>query len=352
MSRLRLAQRPSSAGGSSQEEYEESESESDRIMTSSNEGLQHSPLQQEQHHGMHGSMSSDNLGDAEEEDDDENATAINVARGSEPGFRPQPNAFNRPPTSNSDRPHVYRHQTQLYPSSSRPALRSANQRHSFAGDTVEHSPFNVISPSYQADQDAALRASLSTLLSCAAAARGLPKAGEVQSSNATQIRPAPAQMEPTGLRLVPESEVLGAATLEPAASPPRNALTQPSPRSRSADKSRRGSTWRTSSKERRASKKPRRPSSFGSQHPASYGYGFGAYSIDDISPTLLTWVVSAGVVVLVSALSFSAGYVVGKEAGLAEADTLTAMSNCGGEVVGRGTGLRRLRWADTLSLAV
>lgn len=75
--------------------------------------------------------------------------------------------------------------------------------------------------------------------------------------------------------------------------------------------------------------------------------------VDEISPTLLTWVVSAGVVVLVSALSFSAGYVVGKEAGHAEA--MGQLGSVGSEAgrcskeatseLGRaGIGFRRLRW--------
>lgn len=72
--------------------------------------------------------------------------------------------------------------------------------------------------------------------------------------------------------------------------------------------------------------------------------------IEEISPTLLTWVVSAGVVVLISALSFSAGYVVGKETGQAEAvgQMGTAGSDagrCGKEAIkSTGLGLRKLRW--------
>ena len=72
--------------------------------------------------------------------------------------------------------------------------------------------------------------------------------------------------------------------------------------------------------------------------------------IEEISPTLFTWVVSAGVVILVSALSFSAGYVVGNEAGYAEAmgqmgAVGSEAGSCGKEAVrGTGLGLRRLRW--------
>lgn len=61
-----------------------------------------------------------------------------------------------------------------------------------------------------------------------------------------------------------------------------------------------------------------------------------------VSPTLLTWVVSAGVVVLVSAIGFSAGYTVGKEVGRVEAGLSNGGNGalCGKEV---GKGLRKLR---------
>ncbi|KAF2096641.1 hypothetical protein NA57DRAFT_58542 [Rhizodiscina lignyota] len=330
---LHMAQSPRGAS-SSQEEYEESESESDRVMTSSNEGLAApSPLQREWRPSM--SSTSSNLGDGEDEDSDENATAINVGRGAQPhlSFQPQPNAFNRPPSTSGQRAQS----AQLYnPSSAtRPAVRSGSQRHSYPTQRqTQHTPFNAISPSYQADHDAALRASLSTLLSCAAAARGLPKSG-----NAPGTAPGPsARIEPTGLRIVPESDILGPSPPD-TRSRRTNAGTS-SPRSRSADKSKR----RGSSKDRsRAAKKRRASSNTGgfAGHVPYSSYGFGSYSIDDISPTLLTWVVSAGVVVLVSALSFSAGYVVGKEAGRTEA--VGGVGSCGREVVGsvRGSGLRR-----------
>jgi hypothetical protein len=81
--------------------------------------------------------------------------------------------------------------------------------------------------------------------------------------------------------------------------------------------------------------------------------------IDDISPTLFTWVVSAGVVVLVSALTFSAGYMVGKEAGHAEAmgqlgSVGSDASRCSKEAasgIGKtGMGLRRLRWGGSTGI--
>lgn len=64
---------------------------------------------------------------------------------------------------------------------------------------------------------------------------------------------------------------------------------------------------------------------------------------DTISPTLFTWVVSAGVVVLVSAIGFSAGYAMGKEAGRAEVSIVDAAEGrrCGREAV---KGFKRFRW--------
>jgi len=70
-----------------------------------------------------------------------------------------------------------------------------------------------------------------------------------------------------------------------------------------------------------------------------------------ISPTLLTWVMSAGVVVLVSVVGFGAGYVIGREVGRQEvlsglnASTLVDGGSCGREVARGSTGsLRRFKW--------
>jgi hypothetical protein len=60
----------------------------------------------------------------------------------------------------------------------------------------------------------------------------------------------------------------------------------------------------------------------------------------------MTWVVSAGVVVLFSAISFSAGYAIGREVGRVETGTMNAKDGivCGKEV---GRGLRKLRWGGS-----
>ncbi|KAJ9646543.1 hypothetical protein H2199_002592 [Coniosporium tulheliwenetii] len=286
---IQIGPRAQSTGGSSQEEYEESESESDRVMT----------------RALSNASSGNYTDDEGGNDDDENSTAIGIPPTAEQCFTPQPNAFSHPqaPTQTALRTH----------------------RHSYTAPQQQHTPYTVIAPSHAADHDAALRASLSTLLSLGAAARGLTKSDQPPAP----AQSGPARLDPTSIRMVPDS-----THAQPASSRPR---------SPGAEKGKRkDSTGRSSSKERRAVKKARRTSA--SPAPMT----------EEISPTLLTWVVSAGVVVLVSALSFSAGYVVGREAGRAEAEFIGPLSEaasearrCGvgfGSEIGRaGLGVRKLR---------
>lgn len=326
-------------GNSSQEEYDESESESDRVMTSSTEGVGPSPLQHElwrPSRSARSVASSENTSEREEDDDDddENATAVNYPRSTRRQFEPRPNAFSHPPVQQ-----VVRSQGGAA-NPRRPGARPSSQRHSYP----QHSPFDPVSATnLQTDHDEALRASLSTLLTAAAAVRGLPK----PSHQRTVTSQPSNRIDPTTLRLVPESVALGnvledpssrtTSTSAPTTSSPRTVSSSPSDKSKRKASPPANASLRSSSKDRRAAKKARKVGPL----------------VDDISPTLLTWVVSAGVVVLVSALSFSAGYVVGKEAGHAEAmGQLGAAGSeagrCGKEaaagVRGAGIGLRRLRW--------
>ncbi|KAJ4372293.1 hypothetical protein N0V83_004067 [Neocucurbitaria cava] len=315
-------------GNSSQEEYEESESESDRVMSSSNEGIGPSPLRQEINRlarGPQSVASSETMSEGEEEeddDDDENATAVNYPRSSRREFQPRPNAFSHP-----NRQQAIRSQSGTVYTPRRNGRPTSQRQHSYP----QHSPYNVVAPSYQAEHDEALRASLSTLLSAAAAVRGLPKPGQPRTST-----PSSARVDPASLRLVPESVALGTVSEETASSS-RTASSSPSDKSKRKANPPNAASARSSSKDRRAVKKARRTGPL----------------IEEISPTLLTWVVSAGVVVLVSALSFSAGYVVGKEAGHAEVlgQLGVASSDAGGcakeaasGLKGTGLGLRKLRW--------
>lgn len=312
--------RRASLAGSSQEEYEESESESDRIMTSSNEALEpnlsegiNSPP------GLTTSASSNNA----EDDDDENSTALGVVS-NEPVFIPQPNAFSHPPQSYDTR-HTRSVETRA---SYFPAHRTSPHRrpanHSYPTRVrTSHTPYNMLAPSHTADHDAALRASLSTLLSCA---RALPK------RDTQTVQPSSNRIEPSTLRLIPESAMTGQPL--PPGRPPR-----PSVRHRTSatslssnDKGKRKASTSKDRSHRDARSKKRRANSPGREH--------------QISPTLMTWVVSAGVVVLFSAISFSAGYVVGREVGRFEAGTVSGREGIGcGKEVGRG--LRRLRWGGS-----
>lgn len=76
-----------------------------------------------------------------------------------------------------------------------------------------------------------------------------------------------------------------------------------------------------------------------------------------ISPTLLTWVMSAGVMVLVSVVGFGAGYVIGREVGRGEGlglnGTIVDNGSCGREVVRGSTGsLRRFQWGGGVAKSV
>lgn len=324
---LSLPPRSTSGASSSQEEYEESESESDRVLSSSNElpqlGSAHllgsattAPKR------PYSSASEDASSD--EEDEDGNSTALGITN-NEPVFTPQPNAFSHPPSS-TNQPSQAAVPGSYFPAPRTATSRAASQRHSYPGQrSRQHAPYNMISPSYQADHDAALRASLSTLLSCAAAARGLPKREATSNRAGTSSR-----IEPNTLHMVPESVAMGEETTQrdrainrrPSASSSGKSIPNTYPQDKGKRKA-------SSSKDRRNAKKSRKSG-----------------TLDEmVSPTLMTWVVSAGVVVLFSAISFSAGYAMGKEVGRTEA-SFAAQTNgavCGKEV---GRGLRRLRWGS------
>jgi hypothetical protein len=78
-----------------------------------------------------------------------------------------------------------------------------------------------------------------------------------------------------------------------------------------------------------------------------------------ISPTLLTWVMSAGVVVLVSVVGFGAGYVIGREvgrqealAGLNSSSVLGDGGSCGREVARSSGTLRKFRWGSGVARSI
>lgn len=328
---------------SSQDEYEESESESDRVLSSSNEEINRKPPSL-QH------LPSPSTLDASSSDDDDNSTALGT-RISTSRFVPQPNVFSHPPASRN--PSWTRAMDTRRPepsetsnSSRRTAIRMNSQAsmrsNRSARQNQQHSPFNMLSPSHQADHDAALRASLSTLLSCAAAARGLPK------SEPQQLSADPPRQQASSFRLVPESAMDSGDEETSPAAVERNAA-GPVPRKHPIS----GPSYRSeavpNSKKRRSSS----PKGAGNQAASRKSRrSILNESLSVNSPTVMTWVVSAGVVVLFSAISFSAGYMLGCEVGrmemgpgMAGDGSGTTSATCGQQAV-KGS-LRRFRWGSS-----
>ncbi|EXJ88739.1 hypothetical protein A1O1_05671 [Capronia coronata CBS 617.96] len=273
-------QRSTSTAGSSQDEYEESESESDQVLGSSNEEIDQHDIA----------------------DDDDTSTALGVGQ----MFTPQPNAFSHPP-SLQDRPVP----DSYFPPAPSTTPLSGTGNHTMTQRSYERqaqSRQRIGKSSYQPDHDAALRASLTTLLSCAAAVR--PKGPETRP---TGMRPA---NQPTALRLVPATELDGTTRPRRCSSPKR------------AKRKSRESSKERHAKKARAAKSP-------------------LTNEELLSPTLASWMISAGVVLVFSAISFSAGYAWGREVGRLEADVGIGGGSCGQEALrGSGSGLRRLRWTS------
>ncbi len=339
---------------SSQEEYDETESEEDRVMTSSTEAVHPAANHLRQQPPLRGSA----VDTDSDSDGDENATALGRPSNNTPVFRPQPNAFSHPPSHLAHRHSTGSAPSHHHPSHSRPPM--PNRPHS----RPHRGPPNFMSPSYQADNEAALRASLTTLLSCAAAARGLPKQQQDERRAGPTAGVVPSS-QPMSLRLVPESELMAPDTAPASKTAPARTASNSSapscPSSTSgreaaavaAEKTKRAAA--TQSKPPRATKKKRTSANTLLDDTTSEETTPFFFSV---SPTLLTWVVSAGVVVLVSVVGFGAGYVIGREVGRQEGGAGIASSlgggsgangssSCGGELVRAGGGagtLRRIRW--------
>ncbi|OBT84985.1 hypothetical protein VE02_06673 [Pseudogymnoascus sp. 03VT05] len=299
----RISQVVAQRSTSSQDEYDESESSSDdRVLTSSNENITSgrvSPRHQ-MRQDIHFSPPSE-----DEDDEDEDSTALGITA---PAFTPQPNAFSHPPNQ-----------------------AQTTNRGSFIPPRHYRSPH----PTHQAANDAALRASLTTLLSCAKAARSLPK----QPSPTMQTPGINNRNEFQGLRLVPESELL--ATPPAPTSPnlaPGLGNGSPSRRSRSS------ATVSEDENERRRRKTTQQGRSTKKKRVAVHSGREQTQQL--LSPTLLTWLVSAGVVIVVSAVGFGAGYAWGYETGKQEGELLRG---CGSEItVPR---VKRFRWGGGSGIA-
>ncbi|KAK3987407.1 hypothetical protein QBC44DRAFT_119190 [Cladorrhinum sp. PSN332] len=348
--------RPVSHAGatSSQEEYDETESEEDRVMTSSTEAAHPSANLLRQQTAVRAGLDTDS-----DSDDDENATALGRPTNST-GFRPQPNAFSHPPSHLTHR-HSTSSAHQYHPSQSRPSMSRAQTRPSRGG------PHDILSPSYQADNDAALRASLTTLLSCAAAARGIPKGDERPRSGV----PGPGMggagagvgvlpsSQPMELRLVPESELMSENPPPPSAGamglpkvPLRTASNSSAPSAPSSTSSREREQRDANEKSKRAASGQAKP--VRATKKKRTGLVVDSDNTTFISPTLIPWVVGAGVVVLISVVGFGAGYVIGREVGRQEnvlslgsaGSASNATASCGRDLVRSTSGgtLRRFRW--------
>ncbi|KAJ5119023.1 hypothetical protein N7526_010660 [Penicillium atrosanguineum] len=334
--------REASLASSSQEEYEESESEPDPNLSSSNEDINRPALRVPL-----STLPTPSDADAASSDDEDDDASTALGMGISPSpFVPQPNVFSHPPATSDPswtRPNESRRSQPSVPSTS--SRRTSIRRDSYPPSTrfrrsqqSQHSPFNMISPSHHADHDAALRASLSTLLSCAAAARGLPKADNQPISSG----PGPSQ--PSTFRLVGESVAMGEESCEEAPSP---RYTESSPSVGPARRRHPRTAPGPPSKAKRRSMSPEDRSAKKSRHASI------SDSTSPVSPTIMTWVISAGVVVLFSAISFSAGYMLGREVGRVEAGMMgdgsvpgaRSSAACGQEAM-RG-GLRRFRWGTT-----
>ena len=299
------------AGTSSQEEYEESESEEDRIMTSSNEKLSSPPQQKT-------SLAQNTHADgSDSDDDDENATALGRRTSTTSAFTPQPNAFSHPPTSQTQRNAV---QGSYFPP--HPSIRP--ERPSYTPRTSSHAT----------DHDAALRASLTTLLSIGAAGRSLPKRDH------GTVRRTIHSSEPMNLRFVPESE-LNNPTIpaNTGRSPTPSTRARSSPSISSQDAIEQG-------KRKAASNKP----SGDKSRPVKKKKMQVLQGETFITPTMMAWFMSAGVVVLVSVVGFGAGYVIGREVGRQElmaginGSSIADSGSCGREAVKSTATLRRFKW--------
>ncbi|KAI1465632.1 uncharacterized protein F4812DRAFT_452172 [Daldinia caldariorum] len=310
------AQAGQAGANSSQEEYEESESEDDRVLTSSVENIA-SP-QRAGTASLRRSAQPVEDDSSDDDDDDDRATAL-AQRPSEP-FQPQPNAFTHPPSHLT-----HRHSTSsTIPQHNRPSFGQRSQTR--------------VDP---------LRASLTTLLSCAAAAGKRTKDGEKQVDERS---PAAAGNQPVELRFVPESELMAGPPPPAQARPSQSSRTTPpaaTARESAGEKIKRTATPTPPTKSPRATKKKRT------------GVASGEDTL--ISPTLLTWVVNAGVVVLVSVVGFGAGYVIGREVGRQEtlgslgsnASAVANGSSCGRDVIKGGGGtLRRFHWGSAIGKSV
>lgn len=227
----------------------------------------------------------------------------------------------------TQRPGAPYHRVQTTPGTSS-GYNSGSRGHAYAG-------YNSFAPNHAADHDAALRASLSTLLSCAAAARGLPK-----SSQSHTLQGSQSQYQQQGGRVAVDSLTLVREGGEPSNSSakPRSlsitsTSTTPPSRSPSSEQLARKDSRRSSKRASAKSSKSRRSRS----HTQENSEESEIMSLSNIS--YLTLAVSAGAIVIFSAITFTAGYALGKEVGKGEGGILGSVGRSaeGGKAALKGT---------------
>lgn len=314
-------------GASSQEEYTESESEDDHGLGSSAEQISSiarvAPVVIQR-------------ADLDTSSDDENSTTLGKAA----PFTPQPNAFSHPPaqTRTQYTDDSYFPLAPVEPTRSQPVRyrRSYPERSNVPTGHDSHSPYNAYSADHRIDHDEALRASLNTLLS---AARALPVKGGPGTQHSAQTGFSGFRVVTTPDRGDAKMRSSYLAPVSPNSSRPRSS--SPSVASPVLDDAR---------PENQAKRKTvsRRPSS---PQPRPVKKKRTATTVEDatISPTLVTWVISAGVVILVSVVSAGAGYVYGREVGFDEG---LQSASCGRALVRSSGELKRFRWGGNSSLTV
>ncbi|PWW76911.1 hypothetical protein C7212DRAFT_279213 [Tuber magnatum] len=201
-----------------------------------------------------------------------------------------------------------------------------------------HGPggLNVFAPNHATDHDEALRASLSTLLSCAAAARGLTKSppqsqapGQAQTASQQSGRAAV-----EGIRVVREGNLPSEASGSVNGMSRRGSVVSTADSTSSSspfppDQLPSRNTEKARKKTRRSDKKSKSKTRSGSSRPQETPESGDFTSALGVS--YATLVISAGAIILISAITFSAGYAMGREVGKSEGGLL-------GRITGGGSG--------------
>ncbi|CUS07421.1 unnamed protein product [Tuber aestivum] len=224
---------------------------------------------------------------------------------------------------------VFSASSQQRPFQGRSQMTPASRRHGPGG-------LNVFAPNHATDHDEVLRASLSTLLSCAAAARGLTKSPP-QSQASGQAQTASQQsgrVAVEGIRVVREdnlpSEASGSVNgMSRRGSVISAADSASSSSSSPLDRAPSGNTEKARKKTRRSDRKSRSKTRSKPARPQETPEG-GDF-ISALGVSYATLAISAGAIVLLSAITFSAGYAMGREVGKPEGGLFGRITGGGSE---------------------